>query len=214
MSHAYLVYEMQATSRADPGVRAVPATAEAGVVQPARCHGQAERGLDRTQVIRIGASQSDSAPLRPYWLPGSRRSFAGSRLPAALTTQRAEIACRLGCRMTCRRSMTAIRIPGRSRASMNTGSDGGICNYAEWSLIWLGLTQAFREDRSILVAGCGTSQAAKHAMRWPAAQVIGIDLSATSVRATRDLKGRYGLGNLEVRQLPIERAGELGMTFD
>ena len=33
--------------------------------------------------------------------------------------------------------------------------------------------KAYREDYSILIAGCGTSQAAKHAMRWPSAQVTG-----------------------------------------
>ena len=72
----------------------------------------------------------------------------------------------------------------------------------------------FRDDHSILVAGCGTSQAAKHAMRWPAARVTGIDFSATSVRCTEELKHKYHLENLEVRQLPIERAAELGMRFD
>jgi SAM-dependent methyltransferase len=72
----------------------------------------------------------------------------------------------------------------------------------------------FREDHSILVAGCGTSQAAKHAMRWPAARITGIDVSATSVRCTEELKRRYHLENLEVRQLPIERAAELSARFD
>ncbi len=42
----------------------------------------------------------------------------------------------------------------------------------------------YREDQSILVAGCGTSQAAKYAMRWPRARVTGIDLSTPSVRCT------------------------------
>src|SRR5437588_8881869 len=36
----------------------------------------------------------------------------------------------------------------------------------------------YRDDRSILVAGCGTSQAAKYAVRWPRAKVTGIDVSA------------------------------------
>src|SRR5215213_6189603 len=72
----------------------------------------------------------------------------------------------------------------------------------------------FREDHSILVAGCGTSQAAKHAMRWPAARVTGIDFSATSVRCTEGLKQRYGLENLQVLQLPIERVAELETSFD
>jgi len=72
----------------------------------------------------------------------------------------------------------------------------------------------YREDRSILVAGCGTSQAAKHAMRWPEARVTGIDFSATSVRCTEALKEKYKLDNLQLRQLPVERAGELGTSFD
>ena len=72
----------------------------------------------------------------------------------------------------------------------------------------------YREDLSILIAGCGTSQAARHAMRWPEAQVIGIDFSATSVRCTEELKHRHKLNNLQVLQLPLERAGELGTHFD
>ena len=83
---------------------------------------------------------------------------------------------------------------------------------AEFHLLWP--AEPFRDDRSILVAGCGASQAAKYAMRWPRAQVVGIDLSAESLAATEALKTRYGLGNLQVRQLPIERAAELGRAFD
>ncbi len=79
-------------------------------------------------------------------------------------------------------------------------------------LFWPGMP--YRDDHSILIAGCGTSQAAKHALRWPAARVTGIDVSASSVRSTEALKTKHGLSNLEVRQLPIERAGELDTRFD
>jgi len=72
----------------------------------------------------------------------------------------------------------------------------------------------FREDHSILIAGCGTSQAAKHALRWPSAQVIAIDVSATSVRCTEGLRQKYGLNNLHIHQLPLERVHELGTNFD
>src|SRR5437763_15839974 len=51
---------------------------------------------------------------------------------------------------------------------------------ADFHLAWP--ARAYREDHSILIAGCGTSQAAKHALRWPAARVTGIDFSTTSVR--------------------------------
>ena len=83
---------------------------------------------------------------------------------------------------------------------------------AEFHLCWP--FRNFEEDISILVAGCGTSQAAKHAMRWPEARVMGIDFSETSVRCTEELKRRYQLDNLEVRQLPLERARELERNFD
>ncbi len=83
---------------------------------------------------------------------------------------------------------------------------------ADFHLFWP--DRAFREDQSVLIAGCGTSQAAKHAMRWPAATVIGIDFSATSVRHTEDLKRKYNLDNLQVHQLPIERVSDLETSFD
>jgi SAM-dependent methyltransferase len=83
---------------------------------------------------------------------------------------------------------------------------------ADHHLFWP--ARAYRPDASVLIAGCGTSQAAKHALRWPAARVTGIDFNATSVRATEALKHRHELRNLEVHQLPIERVSELGATFD
>jgi SAM-dependent methyltransferase len=60
---------------------------------------------------------------------------------------------------------------------------------ADFHLFWP--TKPYREDFSILVAGCGTSQAAKYAMRWPRARVTGIDFSATSVRSSEALKKKY-----------------------
>ncbi len=83
---------------------------------------------------------------------------------------------------------------------------------ADFHLFWP--SKSFSENQSILVAGCGTTQAAKHALRWPGAQVTAIDVSATSVRCTEDLKRKYNLDNLHVYQLPIERANDLEMSFD
>jgi SAM-dependent methyltransferase len=83
---------------------------------------------------------------------------------------------------------------------------------ADFRLFWP--FASYREDFSILIAGCGTSQAAKHAVRWPDATVVGIDVSMTSVRSTLTLKRKHDLRNLQVHQLPIERASELGMSFD
>ena len=83
---------------------------------------------------------------------------------------------------------------------------------AQFHLLWP--TEPLRENLEILVAGCGTSQAARYALREPNARVTGIDLSETSLRFTKDLKQKYDLKNLELHQLPIERVGELGRTFD
>ena len=71
-----------------------------------------------------------------------------------------------------------------------------------------------RPERSILVAGCGTSQAARHALMEPDARVVAIDLSETSLRHTRDLQQKHDIKNLRLHRLAIERIGELGETFD
>jgi SAM-dependent methyltransferase len=83
---------------------------------------------------------------------------------------------------------------------------------ADAHLFWP--TEPYRDDRTILVAGCGTSQAAKYALRWPRAKVTGIDVSATSIEQTELLKRKHCLDNLEVVQLSVERASELGCKFD
>src|SRR5262245_43340075 len=83
---------------------------------------------------------------------------------------------------------------------------------ADHHLLWPALP--YREDHSILVAGCGTSQAARYALRRPGARVTGIDFSATSVRCTEKLKRKYDLRTLEVHQLPIDRVDELKESFD
>jgi len=79
-------------------------------------------------------------------------------------------------------------------------------------LLWP--TEQRRENREILVAGCGTSQAAIHALREPDARVTAIDISETSLRHSRGLQQKYGLRNLELHRLAIEQVGELGQRFD
>jgi SAM-dependent methyltransferase len=83
---------------------------------------------------------------------------------------------------------------------------------AHYHLMWP--TEALRGDLDILVAGCGTSQAARYALREPDARVTAIDISDTSLRCTRELQQKYGLENLELHQVSIEAVGELGRTFD
>lgn len=83
---------------------------------------------------------------------------------------------------------------------------------ADFHLFWP--DKPYKETFSILIAGCGTSQAAKHAVRWPSAQITAIDFSATSVRYTEELKRKHNLTNLEIHQLAIENAGQLRTKFD
>ncbi len=71
-----------------------------------------------------------------------------------------------------------------------------------------------RTNLEILVAGCGTSQAARYALREPDARITAIDVSKTSLQHTRDLQRKYNLENLELQELPIERATELARCFD
>jgi len=83
---------------------------------------------------------------------------------------------------------------------------------ADFHLYWPHKT--FKEDISILIAGCGTSQAAKHAVKFPMAKVTGIDFSENSINSTLKLKKKYSLNNLHVHRLEIENIKELGLTFD
>src|SRR5271156_4910812 len=68
--------------------------------------------------------------------------------------------------------------------------------------------------QQILVAGCGTSQAAKVALREPDARVVAIDISSTSLGHLRVLQRKYALDNLEVRQLSLLDVASLERNFD
>jgi len=83
---------------------------------------------------------------------------------------------------------------------------------AEYHLFWP--DKPYRADLDILVAGCGTWQAAKYAVCRPGAHVVGVDISETSLEHTEKLKRKYNLTNLELRQLSVERVAELGQQFD
>jgi SAM-dependent methyltransferase len=83
---------------------------------------------------------------------------------------------------------------------------------AEHHLLWPG--KPYRDDLDILVAGCGTWQAAKYALCRPAAHVVGIDVSTTSLDHTEQLKRKYALTNLQTRRVSIESVEALGQQFD
>jgi SAM-dependent methyltransferase len=83
---------------------------------------------------------------------------------------------------------------------------------AEFHLLWP--DKEYRPDLNVLVAGCGTWQAAKFALCHPAARVVGVDVSPTSLEHTEALKKKYKMTNLETRQLSIENVADLDQTFD
>jgi SAM-dependent methyltransferase len=85
-------------------------------------------------------------------------------------------------------------------------------NRSEYHLIWP--DREYRSDLDVLIAGCGTWQAAKYALCHPDARVVGIDVSPTSLEYTEVLKQKYNLTNLVTRQLPIENVAELDKRFD
>ena len=83
---------------------------------------------------------------------------------------------------------------------------------AEHHLLWP--HKEYRADLDVLVAGCGTWQAAKYALCHPAARVLAIDISPSSLGYTRELKEKFDLNSLELRQLAIEDVAELDRQFD
>ena len=74
--------------------------------------------------------------------------------------------------------------------------------------------QSYRAGLDILIAGCGTNQAAVIAFTNPGAQVVAVDVSRESLGHQQFLKDKYGLKNLELHLLPIEEIATLGRDFD
>jgi SAM-dependent methyltransferase len=83
---------------------------------------------------------------------------------------------------------------------------------ALFHLLWP--TERPRDNQEILIAGCGTSQAARYALREPNARITAIDISKTSLTHTLQLQEKYQIGNLILRQLSLLNVQELGQTFD
>ncbi|MGH3562622.1 MAG: class I SAM-dependent methyltransferase, partial [Mycobacterium sp.] len=72
----------------------------------------------------------------------------------------------------------------------------------------------YRPDLDILIAGCGTNQAAVFAFTNPDAKVVAVDISQPSLDHQQYLKDKHGLLNLELHRLPIEELPTLGLDFD
>ena len=82
-----------------------------------------------------------------------------------------------------------------------------------WPLLWPEGRPAGQPLR-ILIAGCGTNQAAYNALCNPHAQVTAIDLSMTSLQHQQYLKEKHGLHNLTLHHLNILDVAQLGQRFD
>jgi len=72
----------------------------------------------------------------------------------------------------------------------------------------------YKADLDILIAGCGTNQAAVFAFTNPAAKVVAVDISQSSLDHQQYLKDKHGLANLEVHLLSVEELPRLGLDFD
>lgn len=72
----------------------------------------------------------------------------------------------------------------------------------------------YRPDLDILIAGCGTNQAAVFAYNNRGAKVVAVDVSQASLDHERYLKDKHGLKNLELKLLPIEDLPGIGQSFD
>jgi len=74
--------------------------------------------------------------------------------------------------------------------------------------------RTYQSNMDILIAGCGTNQAAVIAYTNPGARVVAVDVSEPSLEHHRHLKDKYGMRNLELNLLPIEEIGSLHQDFD
>ncbi|OJZ72606.1 SAM-dependent methyltransferase [Mycobacterium paraffinicum] len=83
-----------------------------------------------------------------------------------------------------------------------------------WAHRVLWPNREYKPDLDILIAGCGTFQAALFAFMNRTAKVVAIDVSRKALRHEQYLKDKHGLDNLELHLLPIEEVGTLSRDFD
>ena len=80
-------------------------------------------------------------------------------------------------------------------------------------LYWPNLSEVPKNIK-LLIAGCGTNQAAYYAYKYPEIEVTGIDISKSSLQHEMYLKEKHNLKNLRVEHLNLIDIGELQETFD
>ena len=71
-----------------------------------------------------------------------------------------------------------------------------------------------RSDLQVLIAGCGTMQAAVLALKNPQCKFTGIDFSRTSIAHEESLCERHNLRNLTLRRMDLRDVAKLGISFD
>ena len=70
------------------------------------------------------------------------------------------------------------------------------------------------DNLDILIAGCGTIQAATYAYRNPNSRVVGIDISKPSLQHQQFLKEKHKLANLELHHMSLGDVADLKQNFD
>ena len=83
-----------------------------------------------------------------------------------------------------------------------------------WAHRVLWPNREYQPDLDILIAGCGTFQAAVFAFKNRSAKVVAIDVSQSALDHHQYLKDKHGLQNLELHLLPIEEVSTLASEFD
>ncbi|OBH85115.1 hypothetical protein A5681_18160 [Mycobacterium scrofulaceum] len=83
-----------------------------------------------------------------------------------------------------------------------------------WAHRVLWPNRGYKPDLDILIAGCGTFQAALFAFMNRTAKVVAIDVSRSALKHEQYLKDKHGLDNLELHLLPIEEVATLSRDFD
>lgn len=102
--------------------------------------------------------------------------------------------------------------PDRLKAGLFSGVRRDYELVSDFSILWP--ERAYDPHIDILVAGCGTNEAAVVAYDNPGARVVGIDISNESLGHARHLKAKHGLSNLTLHCMDIAASEGLGMPFD
>jgi SAM-dependent methyltransferase len=96
-------------------------------------------------------------------------------------------------------------------------SSGGFMEIGDptyyWPLMW---SDSRRVDSqlNVLCAGCGSNQAAYYACMNPNWNVLGIDVSDSSLSHQQSLKDRHALSNLELLEIDLTEIAQTGRNFD